>query len=129
MKTETRFAIGDKVYAIRKSQQVQTITCPACDGEGELVLRDGDTSTCPRCHGRKTKQEYGEVQWNVEDPCIRVGLVRAIAAYDEPYKEEYMCHATGVHSGTVWRWDDLFPTNTAAQDECDKRNSSVETVS
>ena len=124
MKFETEHSIGDTVYGVQDYRKYYLVDCPSCGGAGEIVLADGEKTTCPKCAGRSTKKMYEPTRWHITG-AMTVGLVRAIQQYDgaDSSEEEYMCHETGVGSGRVWRDGLLFPDKGAAAAECERRNA------
>lgn len=58
MKIETKYDVGQTVWvrAAKSLKRVETIKCSACDGEGEIPLKNEKMCICPVCKGIKTVQ-------------------------------------------------------------------------
>lgn len=124
MKVTTKFSIGNTVWLIRQSKKSRFDPCPTCLGEGEVVGADQRGVWCRFCSGSGRVHVEWYDEWDVVG-ALTIGLVRYEAAYDGKIEESYMAHETGVHSGSVYRIRDLFPTKTKAQMNCDVRNAEL----
>ena len=125
MKIETRFDLGQAVWRVKKFPKHMTIPCPGCEGRGDSPLADGTTHWCPKCYGCKTRVKVAPADWRVDGP-VTIGNVRVSlfeAKSDDEHEDErwYMCHETGIGSGTLWREPDLYATREGAEAEADKR--------
>ncbi len=121
MKIETKFDLGQAVWLVKEYPKHVTIPCPGCEGRGDIPLADGTSGRCPKCYGNKTKVNVASVDWHVDGP-MTIGNVR-VSLFGVPNEDEhederrYMCHETGVGSGTLWREPDLFATRQEAEAE------------
>jgi hypothetical protein len=115
---ETKFGVGDHVWFASIATETRAHDCPDCLGarEWEATSPAGATFkfSCPRC----TAQYQGnsdlnlKYQWWV--PTARLLTVGQVRGYSGPDgKNEYMCHETGIGSGSVYSEDLLF----AAEEE------------
>ncbi len=127
MKIETKFDLGQAVWLVKKLQHTTYIPCPGCAGHGDILLVDRTTGRCPKCYGRKTRIDVAHAAWHVTGPMtignVRVSLFGVQSTEDE---RRYMCHETGVGSGTLWREPDLFATREEAEAEAGKRREQGE---
>lgn len=120
MKIETKYAIGDKVYHARVKQVRKQLDCPDCLGtkKWKAISPAGSEYEfdCPRCGHSYVSREQS-LDYMVYEPAIRpltIGSVRT-DSNDEPGKRNsYMCHETGVGSGTVYYEKDLGATQEEA---------------
>ena len=142
MKFESKFGPKDKVYKISHSKESIWEECKFCDGEGVIIGKDSSPRSCPVCYGRKGEMVYKDLKWMVESVPLTIGQIRIeftpkstenlsdlfdnYKAQSENYIESYMCYESGIGSGSVYYLKDLFSSLSAAQAECDKRNSSAE---
>ena len=137
---ETTFDINDKVYSISQERRKEWVVCPACAGEGRVMLKDNQYRLCPECYGNKGKYIYLEMAWQVLKT-LTIGHVRAEISNITPdefnnmghfeegktvQRNEYMAYETGIGSGTLWEEDILFRSLEEAQKECDRRNKGAE---
>jgi hypothetical protein len=126
MKIETKFDLGQDVWLVKEFPKHMTISCPGCEGRGDITLADGTTSHCPKCYGNKTQVRVDPADWHVTGPMtignVRVSLFGVQSGEDEHEDERmYMCRETGIGSGTLWREPDLFATREEAEAEAGKR--------
>ena len=120
MKLESRFEMGQVVYYISRGRKKMEVECGFCGGAGRIDGLDGQESSCPKCHRRGYNIEYQKLAWNVRDPHFTIGQIRVQAGHNP--EERYMCHETGIGSGTLYDGDNMFATREEAQAECDLRN-------
>lgn len=125
MKNKTfnfKFAIDDRVWCIDKRQQQIKIECKTCGGVGKINLLTNETFSCPKCYGKGHHIEWKDEKWCLRDErVLTIGLQRVEIRFDN-IKECYMCHETGIGSGSVYDCDKLYSSKTEALDECKKRN-------
>jgi hypothetical protein len=128
MKIETKFDLGQAVWLVKRFPKQTTIPCPGCNGLGDVLLVDGTSGRCPKCYGYKTAVERAPADWHVTGPMtignVRVSLFQVRG--DNEDERVYMCHETGVGSGTLWREPDLFATREEAEEEAGKRREQGE---
>jgi hypothetical protein len=124
MELKTLFGIGDDIYKVTKFQKTEVVQCGGCSGKGKLSLDDGSTHSCPRCYGRLTETEYGPFEYHATGP-LKIGQVRAQEGGGDD-KVQYMCHQTGIGSGTLHNEIDCFATMAQATEEAHQRNISEE---
>lgn len=117
-----KFDIGDAVYAIIFSQKRELVKCEACNGKGEIPLLNGETSFCPKCHGR----DGGRVakchpkRWRVGE-ILTIGQQR-VEIESNKVEEVYMCNETGIGAGTLHPVETLFLSKSNAEKECRSLN-------
>lgn len=111
---ETKYTIGDVVYRAGTVTVSKQHPCPDCkDTRKWKAVSPAGTEYdfgCPRCTSRFQSNtdlslKYAEYEGTVER--LTIGSVRTDSHSDR--KVEYMCHETGVGSGSVYSQDDLFP--------------------
>jgi hypothetical protein len=107
---ETRYSIGDVVFAPSTIRHLTHIPCAACAGIGRLKL-NGAPFACGTCHG------YGSFPGPTEHtPSTRrltIGQVRVTVGGDEECR--YMAKETGIGSGQLWDENDFFSTEAEAE--------------
>ena len=113
---ETKYSVGDQVYAAHCAWGTKRVTCEDCDGKGELQVEGKPFDLlCPTCAGpwneKRGWREMPERKPEVQP--LTIGMVRVQRGYED--KNEYMCRETGVGSGGIWREEDLLPTLEAAE--------------
>ncbi len=116
MQIETKFGIGDSVFAL--VLEWQDVDCPACGASGRIIGVDGDDYECPRCVG--SKRTVDSPKWIVTRP--------AEVSYVE-YVTGKQIHSTRYGFGLMEYSDekDCFATSEEAQAEADRRNAECET--
>ena len=141
MHFESKFNPNDKVYKISHSRKSTWKTCDFCGGTGGITGKNLSLKSCPVCYGREGEMVYKDLKWIIEPVPLTIGQIRIeftpkstenlsdmfdnYKAQDENYIESYMCYESGIGTGRIYYLKDLFPSISAAQDECDKRNSSA----
>jgi hypothetical protein len=133
MDIHSKYDFGDEVWTIYSGNREVRTNCTGCEGEGEISLADGTSVKCPKCYGKKYSSDWEPARWRVGRQ-LTIGQIRAevtapgLRTY--PSSSEgirYMCVETGVGSGTLYSEKDLFPNETLAELECEKRNAAQET--
>lgn len=114
---QPKYQVGQTVWTATATDVAIHATCPDCNGSQKWEAKSpaGETFEfpCPRCTGHdvhkmrhmkatyaKQKLTIGSVRVNSEDAC----------------PVSYMCHETGVGSGTVWRETMLSADEAGADD-------------
>jgi hypothetical protein len=123
MKIETKFDLGQEVWLVKEFPKHTTIPCSGCEGRGDILLADETTYRCPKCYGNKTRIDVAPVDWHADGP-MTIGNVRvSVFQSDDEHEDDrvYMCHQTGIGSGTLWREEDLFGTRQEAEAAADER--------
>ena len=132
MDIQTTFNLGQKVHSIKEESTKVWARCGFCMGSDgpisildrtEVTGLDGETRTCPACHGRGGEQKHIGKIWVLGD-LLNIGQVEVRISKTKTI-ENYMCRETGIGSGRVWGLDKLFPTSKAALAECNIRNSTA----
>jgi hypothetical protein len=113
---QSTFALGDMVDILRLLPRQAKRECDECRGEGALYKKDGTRiRECWRCHGKGySKHNVVGNEWTVEHRNQEIGMVRvtmrnavtsddALVRYERVAEEEYMCQATGIGSGSVFK--------------------------
>jgi len=132
MKLMATYDLGDKVWLIRQTKPAVWTPCAFCGGskkyieygynDGTKVIgKDGTEGRCPQCQGHGGKTIYLEKGWNVQGE-LTIGQVTMMKRRSEQ-EEGYMCHETGIGSGSYYYIKDLYPTQEDAQAECNERNT------
>ncbi len=115
MTITTKYNIGDKVWIGMTRWIDKSVKCPECEyGYIKIILSTGAESRarCPVCYGRNFKSS-GDFHPVVES--MTIGSVRydSHAKVDEQFS--YMCHETGVGSGSIWYEPHIFTTKEEAE--------------
>ena len=76
MDITTKYGINDVVYDIVNSPIRTWVECPACEGAGLVILKNG-VHECPECYGRRGKEEYSTSSWHVSPETLTIGQVRS----------------------------------------------------
>lgn len=113
---ESKFNIGDTVFAARADREDVAVTCPECLGSRhwEVTSPAGNTMTveCPTCtYGYEVRGYITKSEVRPTVQRLTIGQVR--------YEIEtftYMCQETGIGSGTIWSEDRLSRTHEAAME-------------
>lgn len=116
----TKFSIGDTVYSARLTTQGKQHPCPDCLGAHKWTAKSPAGReyefSCPRCGGGYQHDRDLSLNYSVFVPSIdrlTIGQVRAEHGSCAE-KTQYMCHETGIGSGTLHSEDDLFATESEA---------------
>lgn len=116
----TKFSIGDTVYHAWTTTERKRHPCPDCldsrKWEAKSPAGREYQFDCPRCSGQFQSDRDISIDYSVFTPsvhCLTIGQVEAHAGGSEA-KNRYMCHETGVGSGTVYYEQDLFSTEAEA---------------
>lgn len=117
----SKFKVGQRVYAVVNSTLTKHVTCPACNGEHKIKLKNGQLYDCPECYGLGFKTETEPEAYRIAYRST-VGKVQVVI-YEDRYEETYMIKATGVGSGQVWKANDLFATKQEAEEYCKRMNN------
>ena len=120
----SKFKVGQVVFAVVKSTLTKHITCPVCDGNHKIRLKNDHLYNCPECGGLGYKESIEPEGYRIAY-ISTVGKVQ-IEIYKTEYRETYMLTATGVGSGRVWDSNDLFATKEEAEEYCKKMNKGIE---
>lgn len=124
MVLESKFNLGDVVFVAHADRDDEAVTCPECLGSRhwEVSSPAGNKMIveCPTCtYGYEVR---GFVTKSVVRPTVQLLTVGQIK-YEEDHDKrdgsmtfKYMCHETGIGSGTVWAQDRLFSTHEAAME-------------
>lgn len=123
MKIETKLSIGDVGYKVSKVCRDIHLTCKLCRGNGLVLIRGADRkATCPDCFGQGFS--WGEEKEHHVVESLGIGQVR-VTVQAEIIDVSYMCHETGIGSGTVHKDKDFFVTRAEAAVECERRDAEL----
>lgn len=140
MTIQTKYSLGDNVFAVSETSFQRIVRCKACANTGKIQIQD-ESFICPKCEGKASHPVWeGRKHYIVDDG--EVGKIDfAIiagkwAASNNNYSWEegthadvteirYMLSCTGVGSGTLWDEDMLFPSREEAQAFCDAKNAKL----
>lgn len=116
----TKFQIGDTVYKVTTTEVCKSHPCPDCLGEGKWKATSPAgtdyTFTCPRCSTSYQSHDAMCLKYYERAPRVdrlTIGSIRVDTHDDKPVS--YMCHQTGVGSGTIHYESDLFADEQEAQ--------------
>ena len=115
----TKFGVGDVVYFANTTTEAKAHPCPDCLGSRTWEARSPAGGVfkvaCPRCDANYQSNRALNLKYSVWTGTARrltIGLVRANAGGDRGH--EYMCHETGIGSGSLYYEDRLFATEEEA---------------
>jgi hypothetical protein len=118
----TKFSIGDTVYHAWTTTERKQHPCPDCLGSRKWEAKSPAGRVyqfaCPRCGSDYQSERDLCLHYSVFSPavhCLTIGQVEAHAGGSEA-KNKYMCHETGIGSGTVYYEQDLFATEAEAKE-------------
>jgi hypothetical protein len=134
---ETKFNIGDVVYHATVTTERRSHPCPDCLGtrKWKAVSPAGAEFSfgCPRCGGQyHAKHDLTlDYSWWVPTASKRtIGSIKANTDKGDSYDggNTYMCHETGIGSGSIYREAELFLTKEGAlahaQLKADEQNAN-----
>lgn len=134
MNITTKFDLGQRVYLIHKPGQLVKQKCPACSGNGGIVLEyNGFSFMCSNCQGSGITETWYSTNWQIAYEKVKIGKVQ-VELYRQTYINKgsgknrimYMVDETGIGSGNIWNEDEIFATKEEALEECEKRNLVLE---
>lgn len=120
---ETKFSVGDVVWYANTTATKHQRSCPDCLGTRKWQATSPAGGTfeveCPRCSAGYQGNHALSLDYSQWTPLARrltIGQVTASTAIGDSYDagHRYMCHETGVGSGSVYREHDLFETEAEA---------------
>ena len=121
---ETKFDLGEKVYAIQKERNMIEEECPICEGTARIE-KNGEKFSCPKI-GCKSGQIItgSEPKWVVKFEGVigKIDVDLYYSKYNHKDEYRYMLDTTGVGTGSVWYQHLLFKTKEAAQERCNELN-------
>jgi len=113
---DARFKIGQTVWTAEAVDKAVYVECPDCKGSQKWIatspVGENFEFPCPRC----TRHDVWKLANHTSVATTRkltIGSVRIDTA-DRDSPVSYMCHETGVGSGTVWRETRLAATEEEA---------------
>lgn len=117
----TKFSVGDVVYRAGTTTVRKQHPCPDCSGSRKWKAASpaGDEYEfdCPRCNSRYQSNDALSLDYSEFAPTTKlltIGQVRVQEGGD-PREVQYMCHETGIGSGTLHNERNLFHTRDEAQ--------------
>ena len=133
---ETKFGIGDVVYTSGTTTERRQHDCPDCLGSRKWLARSPAGAEiefdCPRCGGGYQSNSKLSLSYSWHVPAVArrtIGQIKALAGVRSDWDRghEYMCHETGIGSGSLYREEDLYATEeearVAAQAKADAANA------
>lgn len=114
-----KFTIGDHAFCGRVESTKRERECPDCKGtkKWKCTTPAGEEFQiqCPRC-----TNSYGVPQLHYYEAAARIdaltiGSVRIDTSAIEGETVAYMCHETGIGSGSIWYENRLFATREEAE--------------
>lgn len=119
-RVDTKFGIGEVVYHASTVTIRKQHACPDCLGskvwKGVSPAGKEYEFACPRCasgyqSNRDCSLDYSEFEGTTRR--LTIGSIRTDSNADRPVS--YMCHETGVGSGSVYYEEDLYRTDDEAK--------------
>jgi hypothetical protein len=120
----TQFSVGDVVWHAGTTTERKQHSCPDCLGERrwKAIAPSGCEYEfrCPRCAASYQSNRELSLYYTAHVPHVSRLTIGSIqfnsnaSSWDSG--ERYMCHETGVGSGTVYDGAKLFETEEAARD-------------
>ena len=136
----TKYSIGDEVWHATTHMETKRHPCPDCLGEGrwKAISPAGTEYSfgCPRCVASYTSYNNISLKYAAYAPSARRLTIGSVRYNSNPHSSEsgteYMCHETGVGSGSVYYENKLFETEeealAAAQLMANNANSTTDWV-
>jgi hypothetical protein len=118
-----KYAIGDVVFYATTHQTSEKLPCPDCldTREWTVTTKTGEAFavTCQRCVDSYRRAETPSLTRNTWKPSTRtltIGKITIEAGHTDVRRDPitYMCHETGVGSGSVYYESNLFATEAEA---------------
>jgi len=124
VKLESKFNIGDIVFAARADREDVATVCPECLGSRhwDVTSPAGNTMTveCPTCtYGYEVRGYVTKCEVRPTVQQLTIGQVKYETDYDkrdDSMTFKYMCCETGIGSGAIWKEDLLFSSHEAAME-------------
>lgn len=115
----TKFSIGDVVYHASTTTEQKRHPCPDCldtrKWEAKSPAGREYTFACPRCGGGYRSSSDSSIFYTAFVPSAQRLTIGQVSAKTGPEpKNEYMCHETGVGSGSIYYEERLFSTEAEA---------------
>lgn len=115
----TKFSIGDTVFHASTTTERKRHPCPDCLGSREWAAKSPAGReykfACPRCGGGYRGDNDSSIDYTAFVPSITRLTVGQVTGKTGPEpRNEYMCHETGIGSGSVYYEHDLFATEADA---------------
>lgn len=132
-----KFAMGQSVFRATHDEAVDKLPCPDCldTNKWSVTTPAGKTYEveCQRCRGRT---DLPSLQFVKYVPRVRRLTIGKIDISTHPYSGDshvrYMCHETGIGSGSVYNEKDILATEDAAMEaaalECGAKNAKVQST-
>lgn len=126
-----KFAKGDKVFFATTYMTKHTVPCPDCDGSGKWPIKspagNDFTISCARCYSYCEPEMA--LSWPTFEGSVKeltIGSVRLDTESDTPIS--YMCHETGVGSGSVYNGRDFYADKETAQKAADGKAQAANLI-
>jgi hypothetical protein len=127
----TKYSVGDVVYHAGTTTEGRKHPCPDCNGTRHWMAKspagDDFSFACPRCAASYSARDELSLSYTAFTPNIQrltIGSVRYDShSYSEGAVTEYMCHETGVGSGSIYKETDLFASEEDALRVAEIRSS------
>lgn len=119
----TKFDVGQTVWYANTTTQEFQHKCPDCNDtrawEAKSPAGGVFAIPCPRCSVQYSAHDELRLKYTQFVPSVRaltVGQIKASTAVGDDWDagNSYMCHETGIGSGSVYRERDLFATQEEA---------------
>jgi hypothetical protein len=121
---ETKYSVGEKVWLASTTTETKQHPCPDCKDtrQWNATSPAGDkfTFACPRCSASYSSFDDMSLKYQAHVPLVREMTIGSIRydSHEWPHRAEpptsYMCCETGVGSGSIYREDRLFMTESDA---------------
>lgn len=115
----TKFSVGDSVYHASTTTERKKHPCPDCLGTRKWLAKSPAGREyqfdCPRCASSYQNDRDLSIEYTVFTAAVHRRTIGQVRAQSGPESQnEYMCHETGVGSGSVYREETLFATEAEA---------------
>lgn len=119
---QPKFAKGQKVWFSSTAVERKRHPCPDCLGSGKWSATSpagtGYTFPCPRCQVHYVSNNALCLDYSEHEPTAELRTIGSIRINTEDKNPvTYMCHETGVGSGSVYAECELFETENAALED------------
>lgn len=122
---EPKYAIGQQVYSAKAEYMPVEHECPDCLGSGKwnVTTPAGETfeTRCATCSCGYYSS--GRIKEWKDCPLVQLVTIATVRidSGDSEHPVEYMCHETGVGSGTIHHEERLFASETEAKEYAERR--------
>lgn len=121
----TKYSVGDVVYHAWTTTERRQHPCPDCKGSRHWTAHSPAgaeyTFACPRCAASFRSFNGAGLDYTSHTPAVSKLTIGSVRFSSSDGGAEYMCHETGVGSGTIYKEANLFENEEEAQRAAETR--------